>query len=300
MSAGRGLAALLLLAIAAAAAGPPPAPAPDQRQQLSYTVGYDVGHNLLGAGPYADRAALLQGLEDSWNRREPRYPEGTMRQTMIDVATLLRTPRAAPPAAASELPARFSYSLGNSIGDRLYLAQERLNLPTLEQAVAEGLDGKAPQVGDATRAMLSADLQNDLAQRHARLAAMNLQKSETFLAANRKQPGVQVTASGLQYQVLAPGSGARPGKDGKVTVNYSGSLIDGQVFDDLYRRGQAPAQLALDTVNAGLAEGLQLMRAGSRYRLWLPPALAYGELGAGMKVGPNQALVFEVDLLKVE
>lgn len=122
----------------------------------------------------------------------------------------------------------------------------------------------------------------------------NLRASEAFMAENAKKPGVAATTSGLQYQVLQPGGGQQPTAQDSVTVNYKGSLIDGKVFDS----GEG-ISFPLNGVIPGWTEGLQLMKEGAKYRFFIPPALAYGESGAGRVIPPNAALVFEVDLLKV-
>jgi FKBP-type peptidyl-prolyl cis-trans isomerase len=122
----------------------------------------------------------------------------------------------------------------------------------------------------------------------------NLRASEAFMVENAKKPGVLVTASGLQYQILQPGGGMQPSAADSVTVNYKGSLIDGTVFDD----GEG-ISFPLNGVISGWTEGLQLMKEGAKYRFFIPPDLAYGESGAGRVIPPNAALIFEVDLLKV-
>ncbi|HEU0197160.1 MAG TPA: FKBP-type peptidyl-prolyl cis-trans isomerase, partial [Nevskiaceae bacterium] len=129
-------------------------------------------------------------------------------------------------------------------------------------------------------------------------AKTNATASEQFLAKMAKESGVKTTASGLEYKVDRPGQGASPTPDDSVTVNYKGSLIDGTVFDSSYKRGK-PLTFAVKDVIPGWVEGLQLMKPGSKYTFYIPAKLAYGERGAGDKIGPNQALVFDVELLKV-
>jgi FKBP-type peptidyl-prolyl cis-trans isomerase FkpA len=121
-----------------------------------------------------------------------------------------------------------------------------------------------------------------------------LTQGEAFLAENAAKPGIVKTASGLQYQVISEGSGQKPTASDKVTVNYSGSLITGAVFDE----GKG-ISFPLNAVIPGWTEGLQLMSEGARYRFFIPSALAYGERGAGRVIPPNAALIFDVDLLKV-
>ncbi|HMO65093.1 MAG TPA: FKBP-type peptidyl-prolyl cis-trans isomerase, partial [Verrucomicrobiota bacterium] len=127
----------------------------------------------------------------------------------------------------------------------------------------------------------------------------NLAEGERFLAENKGREGVQTTASGLQYKVLTPGTGAKPGPTDRVTVHYVGTLIDGTEFDSSIRRGQ-PATFPLNGVIRGWTEGLQLMPMGSKYRFFIPSDLAYGPRAAGPKISPNSTLIFDVELLNVE
>ncbi|WGS85887.1 FKBP-type peptidyl-prolyl cis-trans isomerase [Methylomonas sp. UP202] len=132
---------------------------------------------------------------------------------------------------------------------------------------------------------------------NATTPAENLAAGEAFLAENAKKPGIVTTASGLQYQVVTEGSGAQPGPTDNVTVHYQGTTIDGKEFDSSYKRG-APASFPLNRVIPGWTEGLQLMKEGAKYRLFIPAKLAYGERGAGRDIGPNSALIFDVELIK--
>ncbi len=123
-------------------------------------------------------------------------------------------------------------------------------------------------------------------------------ESEAFLKANAKRDGIITTASGLQYEVVLPSEGAKPTVLDTVRVHYRGTLIDGEEFDSSYSRGK-PAEFPLNRVIPGWIEGLQLMGVGSKYRFYIPSDLAYGEQGAGVKIGPNMALIFEVELLDI-
>ena len=127
----------------------------------------------------------------------------------------------------------------------------------------------------------------------------NLAKGRAFLEENKKKPGVQTTASGLQYEIIKEGNGPKPTATDKVKCHYHGTLIDGTVFDSSVQRGE-PATFPLNGVIKGWTEALQLMPTGSKWRLYLPSELAYGERGAGNSIGPNNALIFEVELLSIE
>jgi FKBP-type peptidyl-prolyl cis-trans isomerase len=122
---------------------------------------------------------------------------------------------------------------------------------------------------------------------------------EKFLAANAKKDGVTTTSSGLQYRVLTAGTGAKPTADATVTVHYKGTLLNGDTFDSSYDRGE-PATFKLNQVIPGWTEGVQLMGVGSKFEFVIPAALAYGEQGAGGKIGPNQVLKFDVELLEIK
>src|SRR5450432_1927546 len=129
-------------------------------------------------------------------------------------------------------------------------------------------------------------------------AEANLKAGQDFLAANKSKDGVVALPSGLQYSILTEGTGAKPGARDKVTCHYHGTLIDGTVFDSSVQRGQ-PATFPLNMVIKGWTEGLQLMAAGSKWRFFIPPQLAYGERQTGSEIGPNSTLIFEVELLGV-
>ena len=120
-----------------------------------------------------------------------------------------------------------------------------------------------------------------------------------FLANNAKKADVTVTESGLQYEVIQSGEGRSPGRTDRVTVHYRGTLVDGREFDSSYKRGE-PATFPLNRVIAGWTEGLQLMKEGDKWRLFIPSNLGYGQRGAGGMIGPNETLIFEVELLKVQ
>jgi FKBP-type peptidyl-prolyl cis-trans isomerase len=128
-------------------------------------------------------------------------------------------------------------------------------------------------------------------------AKTNLESGNKFLAENAKKPGVTTTPSGLQYEVMTDAKGVKPGPKDAVKVNYKGSLLDGKPFDSSYDRGE-PAVMPLNGVIPGWSEGLQLMPVGAKYKFWIPASLAYGEQAPPM-IGPNQVLVFEVDLLEI-
>jgi FKBP-type peptidyl-prolyl cis-trans isomerase FklB len=126
-----------------------------------------------------------------------------------------------------------------------------------------------------------------------------MKEGADFLAANKTKDGVVVLPSGLQYKVVTAGTGAKPGPTDTVVCNYRGTMIDGSEFDSSYKRGQ-PASFPVNGVIKGWTEALQLMAVGSKWQLFIPPDLAYGERGAGGVIGPNATLVFDVELLSIQ
>ena len=130
------------------------------------------------------------------------------------------------------------------------------------------------------------------------MAQSALEKGEKFLAENGKREGVKTTASGLQYEVLTEGAGKSPKATDTVLVHYRGTTIDGKEFDSSYKRGE-PIEFPLNQVIPGWTEGVQLMKEGAKYKFVIPSKLAYGTRGAGSAIGPDETLIFEVELLKV-
>ena len=200
---------------------------------------------------------------------------------------------------------KFGYAIGVDIGKSLSQAQVKddLDVVALVDGIEEALAGKEPRLDDETREKVKMEMsrrvqERQQAERTAKAAAAK-EAGEKFLAENGKRDGVKTTASGLQYEIVTEGAGATPTAADKVTVHYKGTLIDGTEFDSSYSRGQ-PVTFPLANVIPGWTEGLQLVKAGGKAKLYIPSTLAYGERGAGPKIGPNETLVFEVELLGVE
>ena len=136
-------------------------------------------------------------------------------------------------------------------------------------------------------------------EKQKKIGEKNKIDGEAFLAENKKKEGVKTLPSGLQYSIIKEGAGKMPKATDTVTVNYKGTLIDGTEFDSSYRRGQ-PVSFPVNGVIAGWTEALQLMKEGSKWQLFIPSELAYGEKGAGNTIGPNAVLIFEVELISIK
>lgn len=193
------------------------------------------------------------------------------------------------------------YALGMDIGNSLKDLPVEPQTEHVAAGLRDALAGEAKLSDEEFQTVMQgfvSELQTARQERTAADAETNREASEAFLSENRDEQGVQVTDSGLQYKVLEAADGPTPGTGDRVRVHYEGRLIDGTVFDSSRERGE-PVTFPVDAVIPGWTEALQLMEEGSRYRLFIPPELAYGERGAGAEIGPNQTLIFDVELLEV-
>jgi FKBP-type peptidyl-prolyl cis-trans isomerase FklB len=193
-----------------------------------------------------------------------------------------------------------SYSLGYQFGQNLKSQGVDLNLDVYTSGMRDAFGGKDPQMTlGEIRSTIASLQQRLMAAQQKEQAAKNLVESKAFLAENGKKEGIKTLPSGLQYKVLTAGSGKTPKAEDNVTVNYKGTLINGTEFDSSYKRGQ-PASFQVKGVIKGWTEALQLMKEGSKWQLFIPPELGYGERGAGPLIPPNSTLIFEVELIAVK
>jgi FKBP-type peptidyl-prolyl cis-trans isomerase FklB len=189
-----------------------------------------------------------------------------------------------------------SYSLGVSIANNLKQGNlEDVNVDVMAQGMKDFFANKPAMTVQACEGAI----QTYMSGKEKAKGSENEAKGQAFLEANKKKEGVITTASGLQYKVIKMGTGAKPTLNDKITAHYHGTLIDGTVFDSSVDRGQ-PASFPVSGVIPGWTEALQLMPVGSKWTLYLPSNLAYGERGAGGKIGPNSALVFDVELISID
>jgi FKBP-type peptidyl-prolyl cis-trans isomerase len=213
--------------------------------------------------------------------------------------------KAAAPAADPASNAKdASYVIGLNIGQNLKAQDIGLDVEQLLQGLKDGLTGVKPRLDEAQQqqavAAFSQRVDAKKQQEAQAMATKNISAGKAFLEENKKKPNVKTTASGLQYEVLKPGTGPSPKSTDTVKVNYTGTTIDGKVFDSTDQHGE-PAIFPLDRVIAGWTEGIPLMKVGGKTRFVLPPELGYGASPPpGAAFGPNAVLVFEVELLGIE
>ena len=192
---------------------------------------------------------------------------------------------------------KISYALGLSMGQNLMgSGVTSLDYADLAAGIKDVLEKNQPQISYQEAQQVLGKFFSELEQK---IAGEAKAAGEAFLAENAKREGVKVTESGLQYEVIEATIGQKPKATDKVRVHYEGTLIDGTVFDSSYKRGES-ITFGLNQVIKGWTEGLQLMSIGSKYKLYLPYQLAYGERGAGANIPPYAALIFTVELLGIE
>ncbi len=199
---------------------------------------------------------------------------------------------------------KVSYCIGLETGRNLRHQFADMDMSRLEEGFMDALSESSPKLKQEEIQSILTALKNQIEtqqrQHFAKAAEHNKKQSEAFLTENKKKEGIQVLSSGLQYKVLSsgPASGAHPTPLDHVKIHYRGSFIDGRIFDSSYQRGQ-PHVFPLNRVIPGWTEVLQLMKVGDKWEVFIPSYLAYGEMGFGQEIGPNTALIFEIELLGI-
>ncbi len=218
--------------------------------------------------------------------------------SMIATSSLLTTSVFAEEAALTTDNQKFSYGVGMQIGQSISRQNVKVDQDALILAIKDALEGKEPRVPlDELQRVMEAEEKKIVAQQTAS-SDKNQEIGKAFLAENKKLDGIKTTGSGLQYRVITAGSGASPKTSDTVTVHYRGTLIDGHEFDSSYKREQ-PATFPLKGVIKGWQEALPMMKQGGKWEIFVPSELAYGPKGAGGAIGPNETLIFEIELLKI-
>ena len=208
------------------------------------------------------------------------------------------------PMALETQKDKVSYAVGINLGRGIHKEAVDVDPEILARGLRDGLSDAKPQMTDEEVQATLSELQKQVTAHQQELRQQAVEKNkkagEAFLAANKDKPGVVTLASGLQYKIIEPGTGPKPTASDSVVCNYRGTLIDGTEFDSSYKRGQA-ATFPVGQVIKGWTEALQLMPVGSKWQLFIPADLAYGERGTnGGPIGPNETLVFEVQLVSIQ
>ncbi len=198
---------------------------------------------------------------------------------------------------------KVSYSIGMKYGENFARDYKELDLKAFAQGMQDGFKGNKPALEEKDMMAVMQAFQTrkmeEMRGQAEKVAKENQAKGEKFLAENGKRKGVTTLEGGLQYEVLASGKGATPDENDKVKVHYHGTLVDGTVFDSSVQRGE-PASFPVNGVIKGWTNILQKMKVGDKWKVAIPSTLAYGERAVGNTIGPNETLVFEIELLEVE
>lgn len=233
----------------------------------------------------------------------PKTPKATAKTPAVKTGQAPAA-KAGAPLALTTPKQKSSYAIGLSIGKTMKRDGVDVDSASLARGLRDALSGAKPLLTDQDAQAALVALQQEVRKKQEaqRAVAMesNKKEGEAYLAANKAKDGVVTLPSGLQYKILKEGSGPKPTAGDTVVCNYKGTLIDGTEFDSSYKRGQ-PATFAVGQVIKGWTEALQLMPVGSKWQLFVPADMAYGERGAGQgsNIGPNATLVFEVELLSI-
>ena len=248
-----------------------------------------TGASLLVLGLFFG-VAVAQSEEQQAEKIVPTSPAGRIAATSTNEAGEVNM-------------ADVSYCIGLSFGKSMRGQGIGIDLAAFSEGIETGVKDKESKLTiDEIRDVMN-QFQANLIQKQVEAERKNadaaLEKEKDFLKENRSKTGVSSTESGLQYRIIKNGAGEQPASQDLVTVHYHGSLLDGTVFDSSYDRGE-PVTFPLNRVIAGWSEALQLMKEGDKWELYIPSHLAYGPRGAGGQIGPNETLVFEVELIKVQ
>jgi len=277
-------------------------------QRFSYAFGFLSGMSFIEEGMPVEIDSFTKGVADAYGEEDPLISLQEMSQIMEN----FERGRYSPDEFQEERPEehgldtlgdQFSYSMG-FLSSLSFMHQGiELDVEIFSQSVRHVYDDQEPimSVEDMNEAIMEYQLAriDRREEEKTQAAAANLEEAEEFLDENAQRDEVETTESGLQYEVLEEGEGSYPSEDDTVTVHYTGTLLDGSVFDSSRDRDE-PVTFLLKEVIPGWTEGLQLMRAGSTFKLYLHPDLAYGQSGAPPYVGPNELLTFEVEFLEIE
>jgi FKBP-type peptidyl-prolyl cis-trans isomerase len=243
--------------------------------------------------PTAKPATGAKSATNAPGSTAPKTPAagGARRPGTATAAVPLKTPKE-----------KGSYAIGQNIGKGLQKDGVDVDAAALSRGIRDAIAGNKSALTDQEAQAALMTLANEVrAKQQAKMQIVseaNKKQGDAFLAANKTKDGVVTLPSGLQYKILKEGTGPKPAAGDKVTCNYAGTLLDGKEFDSSYKRGQ-PVTFSVGEIIKGWNEALQLMPVGSKWQIFVPPDLAYGDKGAGQEIGPNSTLIFEVELLSI-
>ena len=253
---------------------------------------------LLGGAIFAQTGQKTStGTKTGTSTPAPSAPSAKPQGTPADKnAATTASPK--PDSPLKTQKDKLSYAIGMQVGGTISRQGIEVDPNVLLEGLKDAMAGKPIMTEEDVRATMM-QLQSDMLAKQTQAGEANKKEGEAFLAANKGKEGVITLPSGLQYKVLKEGTGPKPAATDTVLCNYRGTLINGKEFDSSYKRGE-PAKFPVNGVVKGWTEALQLMPVGSKWQLFIPAELAYGERGAGADIAPNSTLIFEVELLSIE
>ena len=251
--------------------------------------------------------AANSGSDDSHQLLQPQLLSPKAQTPAAKPHSATAPKSAAAPLVLKTQKEKFSYALGMNTAKRMGESLKKQSVPfdpaILARGMKDGLAGGKTLLTDEEAQAVLTEMQKQVRAEQAvkmqQAGDANKKEGEAFLAANKGKNGVVTLPSGMQYKILTVGTGPKPTATDSVVCNYRGTLINGTEFDSSYKRGQ-PATFPVDGVIKGWTEALQLMPVGSKWQLFIPSDLAYGDRGAGADIGPSATLIFEVELLSIE
>ena len=256
-----------------------------------------LGHSLAQQAPAASTSQPASGQTSSTPAKKPASSTTAKKST-----TASKTATAGAPATLKTDKEKQSYAMGMNLGLGLHRQGMTLDPALVARGMKDAMTGgKTAMTEDEARAALTklrTDVQQKMEAKSKEEGSANRKEGEAFLASNKSKEGVQTLPDGLEYKILKAGDGPKPAATDSVTCNYRGTLLNGKEFDSSYKRGQ-PATFPLGGVIKGWTEALQMMPVGSKWELYIPPDLAYGDHPPGADIPPGSTLIFEVELLSI-
>ena len=258
------------------------------------------------AGTLAAGILLLGGAWAQQSSTSTTKP-ATAAKPATSTTTTKPRPTAAPatsqPLVLKTDKEKLSYAIGMNIGQSMKKDSLDIDPAILSRAIKDAVTGSKPAMTEEEARTIVTAFRTEMVKKQQaeaqKAGEVNKQAGDKFLAENKTKDGVVTLPSGLQYKVIKQGDGPKPTASDTVVTNYRGTLIDGKEFDSSYKRGQ-PATFPVGQVIKGWTEALQLMPVGSKWQLYIPSSLAYGDRGAGGDIGPNSTLIFDIELLSIE
>ncbi len=272
-------------------------------RKLTYTaVNFLAAGMILMGNAQAQQTPAANTQQTPAAKAAPAPTAGAQKAPAAKTGQLTR-PRTQPVLTLKTQKDKVSYALGANLGMNLHKQSVEVDPAIVSRGLKDALaGGKLLLTDDEAKAVLTqlqTDVRNKQMERMKVAADMNKKEGGDFLAANKSKEGIVTLPSGLQYKILTEGTGPKPAAIDTVTCNYRGTLISGTEFDSSYKRGQ-PASFPVNGVIKGWTEALQLMPVGSKWQLFVPAELGYGDRGAGADIGPGATLIFEVELLSIQ